>query len=222
MNGRHRGGSPVDEPDTNFDPEEAARPAPTYVSTGCLPPSEVVAALVNDAHERFKSNTEGRNSDVYPSLAAVPADLFGVCVVGANGARHAAGDWDRDFTIMSVSKPFVFALVCQGEWEKAGGQAARWNAPDFNRPSNTAAFALKHALRRAFVHTRIDQGVDCGFGSRARKRKTLPIALTIIDYRRLVQSYVCRQLVDERQKSFHFCVDLGCMFGDGAANPITH
>jgi glutaminase len=113
MNGRHRGGSPIDEPDTNVDSEEAARSARTYVSTGSLPPSEVVSALVKDAHERFKSNTEGRNSDVYPSLAAVPSDLFGICVVGANGALHAAGDWDRDFTIMSVSKPFVFALVCQ-------------------------------------------------------------------------------------------------------------
>jgi glutaminase len=98
---------------TKSDPEEAARPAPSYVSTGCLPPSEVVSALVNDAHERFKPNAEGCNSEVYPSLAAIPADLFGVCIVGANGSCHVAGDWDRDFTIMSVSKPFVFALVCQ-------------------------------------------------------------------------------------------------------------
>ena len=43
----------------------------------------------------------------------MPSELFGVCVVGANGSCHAAGDWDRDFTIMSVSKPFVFTLVCR-------------------------------------------------------------------------------------------------------------
>jgi glutaminase len=113
MNGRHRDGSPVDEPDRGLDFGEADRSAHSYVSTGCLPPSDVVTALVNDAHERFKSSTEGRNSNVYPSLAAVSSDLFGVCVVGVNGALHAAGDWDHDFTIMSVSKPFVFALICQ-------------------------------------------------------------------------------------------------------------
>lgn len=113
MNGRLPSGSPLDEPDTNVAFKEAACKAPSYVSTGSLPPSQVVAALVNEAHELFKSNSEGHNSEVYPSLAAIPADLFGVCVVGANGACHAAGDWDRDFTIMSVSKPFVFALVCQ-------------------------------------------------------------------------------------------------------------
>jgi glutaminase len=84
-----------------------------YVSTGRLPPAEVVEALVNDAYERFRSNAEGRNSEVYPSLATVPADLFGVCIVGVNGGCHSAGDSDHDFTIMSVSKPFVFALVCQ-------------------------------------------------------------------------------------------------------------
>lgn len=88
-------------------------PALSYVSTGRLPPSDVVAELVRASHERFISNADGRNSDVYPSLAAMPSELFGVCVVGANGSCHAAGDWDRDFTIMSVSKPFVFALVCQ-------------------------------------------------------------------------------------------------------------
>lgn len=97
----------------NLDPEEAARPEPSYVSTGRLPPPEVVAALVDAAHERFKSNADGRNSDVYPSLAATPGELFGLCIVGANGFWHAAGDWAHDFTIMSVSKPFVFALVCQ-------------------------------------------------------------------------------------------------------------
>lgn len=84
-----------------------------YVSTGRLPPPEVVAALVGEAHERFSLNTEGRVSEIYPSLAAAPPDLFAVCIAGVNGVCHAAGDRDHDFTIMSVSKPFVFALICE-------------------------------------------------------------------------------------------------------------
>jgi glutaminase len=97
----------------SVDRETDASSAPSYVSTGRLPSPDVVAALVRASHEKFRSNADGRNSEVYPSLAAMPSELFGVCVVGANGSCHAAGDWDRDFTIMSVSKPFVFALVCQ-------------------------------------------------------------------------------------------------------------
>ena len=84
-----------------------------YVSTGRLPSPEMVTALVSEAYERFRSNGEGRNSDVYPALAGLPSDLFGVCVVGTNGNVHAVGDTDYAFSIMSVSKPFVFALVCQ-------------------------------------------------------------------------------------------------------------
>ena len=45
--------------------------------------------------------------------ARVPSDLFGVCVVGSNGKIYVAGNADIEFSIMSVAKPFVFALVCQ-------------------------------------------------------------------------------------------------------------
>jgi glutaminase len=41
-----------------------------------------------------------------------------VCVVGVNGAVHAAGDAEHPFSIQSVSKPFVFALVCQAIGEE--------------------------------------------------------------------------------------------------------
>jgi glutaminase len=84
-----------------------------YVSTGHLPPSEQVRALAAEAHMRYKSNTEGKNSQVYPALARVPSELFGICVVGTSGNVYAVGDVDYEFSIMSVSKPFVFALVCQ-------------------------------------------------------------------------------------------------------------
>jgi len=93
----------------------------TYVSTGLLPSPELVRALVKDAYERFKSNTDGENSKVYPALARVPSDLFGICVVGTSGNVYAAGAAEHEFTIMSVSKPFLFALVC----EAVGVQAVR-------------------------------------------------------------------------------------------------
>jgi glutaminase len=83
-----------------------------YVSTGHLPPPELVRPRVIEAYERFKSNTNGRNAQVYPALAKVPAGLFGISVVGTDGSVYEAGDAEYEFSIMSVSKPFVFALVC--------------------------------------------------------------------------------------------------------------
>jgi glutaminase len=82
-------------------------------SSGHLPSAELVVRLVAEAHNRFKSNQEGKNSAAYPALERVPSDLFAVCLVGTNGKVYASGDPEYGFPIMSVSKPFVFALVCQ-------------------------------------------------------------------------------------------------------------
>ncbi len=92
-----------------------------FVSTGHLPTPDQVQALVEVAHARFKSNREGENSQVYPALARVSSDLFGVSVAAASGHVNGIGDTDYEFSIMSVSKPFVFALVC----ETIGPEAAR-------------------------------------------------------------------------------------------------
>ena len=46
-------------------------------------------------------------------------------MVATDGATYAAGDAEDEFTIMSVSKPFVFALVCDALGADAGPRAAR-------------------------------------------------------------------------------------------------
>ncbi len=85
----------------------------SYISTGHLPSPDQVRTLLAETHEQFKTNQEGANSNVYPALARVPSTLFGICVVATNGNVYAVGDSDYEFAIMSVSKPFLFALVCQ-------------------------------------------------------------------------------------------------------------
>jgi glutaminase len=82
-----------------------------YVSTGALPASGVVEGVVHEAYEHYRGVTDGEVSSVYPALARVPAASFGLCVVGVDGATHAAGDADTEFAVMSAAKPFVFALV---------------------------------------------------------------------------------------------------------------
>jgi glutaminase len=84
-----------------------------FVSTGHLPGHDRTNALLQEAYARYRTNTDGECSQVYPALARVSPDLFGLCVVGTDGDTTAAGDSEHRFAIMSVSKPFVFALVCQ-------------------------------------------------------------------------------------------------------------
>jgi glutaminase len=78
-----------------------------------LPPAERVDTLLAEAYERFKTVDEGKVADYIPALARTPRNLFGLCVVESNGAVHTAGDTEYRFSIQSISKPFVFALVCQ-------------------------------------------------------------------------------------------------------------
>ncbi|MGC5166687.1 glutaminase A [Luteimicrobium sp. DT211] len=83
------------------------------VSTGSLPDGERVEQLVAAAHERNRLVADGVVADYIPALASADPDAFGVCVVGTDGAVHAAGDVDVEFSIQSISKAFVYALVCE-------------------------------------------------------------------------------------------------------------
>ena len=95
---------------------------PRFVSTGRLPSPDVVKALVSEAHERFRSNRDGRVSDIYLALANVPQDQFGLCVVGVNGASYASGDWDAPFAINSAPSrrgSTKRATASRGNWLRA-------------------------------------------------------------------------------------------------------
>ena len=83
-----------------------------FVSTGSLPGPAEVARLVEEAYRRFAPIRTGEVSDVYPALRTADPDRFGIAVTGVTGATHAAGDSTVPFSIMSVAKPFVFALAC--------------------------------------------------------------------------------------------------------------
>ncbi|GAB3575824.1 glutaminase A [Leifsonia lichenia] len=82
------------------------------VSTGTLPGWDDVEALVQKAHQRNAGVTAGTVADYIPALADADPGLFGVCVAEVDGAMHGAGDVDHAFSIQSISKAFVYALVC--------------------------------------------------------------------------------------------------------------
>ena len=83
------------------------------VSTGDLPPADKVATLVREAHRLYQGVDEGEVADYIPALARARRDLFGLAVVGVGGRTFAVGDTQERFSIQSVSKPFVFALICE-------------------------------------------------------------------------------------------------------------
>ncbi len=91
--------------------DEDATPLP--ISTGELPKLEEVRDVVTEAYERYRGNDDGEVAGYIPILASASPDWFGISVVGARGRSFEIGDVDTTFSIQSVSKPFVFALVCE-------------------------------------------------------------------------------------------------------------
>ena len=91
--------------------DEESTPSP--ISTGELPQADEVRVVVTEAYERYRANGDGAVADYIPVLAEASPDWFGISVVGARGRSFEIGDVERTFSIQSVSKPFVFALVCE-------------------------------------------------------------------------------------------------------------
>ncbi len=85
---------------------------PPRVSTGDLPMHGEIRQIVTDAYERYRGNDSGTVADYIPVLAEASPDLFGIAVVGPWGRSFEIGDVAARFSIQSVAKPFVFALVC--------------------------------------------------------------------------------------------------------------
>lgn len=100
----------------------------SFISTGRLPPADSVQTLVDEAHARFRNLDEGEVSGVYPALARVAPDQLGICIAGADRGLACAGDHGTAFAIMSVSKPFIFALVCDAIGATAVQQQVGVNA----------------------------------------------------------------------------------------------
>jgi glutaminase len=93
---------------------------PEAVSTGRMPDAGTVRALVEQAHREYAAVADGKVADYIPALAKAAPELFGICVASVDGGVFSIGDAERPFSIQSMSKPFVFALVCQA---LGGGQA---------------------------------------------------------------------------------------------------
>jgi glutaminase len=68
---------------------------------------------VETAYARFRGERSGRVADYIPALAEADPEAYGLCAASTRGETFAIGDADVPFSIQSVSKPFVFALVCE-------------------------------------------------------------------------------------------------------------
>ena len=80
-------------------------------SSPVAPRRELVTSVIQEAYDKFKNETNGKNADYIPYLAQVDSKLFGIAVVTTDNQVITKGDVDYSFSIQSISKVYTLALA---------------------------------------------------------------------------------------------------------------
>jgi glutaminase len=91
------------------------------------PRREVVSAVVQEAYDKFKNETKGKNADYIPFLAQVDSKMFGIAVVTTDNQVITLGEVKYSFSIQSISKVYTLALAMEAlgadkVFEKVGSE----------------------------------------------------------------------------------------------------
>ena len=68
---------------------------------------------LHELYRKHALNTGGQVANYIPELASASPEWFGISLVTTDGVTFDVGDWDRLFSIQSISKPFVFGLALE-------------------------------------------------------------------------------------------------------------
>ena len=90
-----------------------AASAPSAKVSPVAPRKDQVQAIINEAYNKFKGDTRGKNADYIPELAKVDSKLFGVAIVTTDNHSVVVGDTKTPFSIQSIAKVFSLALAME-------------------------------------------------------------------------------------------------------------
>ncbi|MEQ1885743.1 MAG: glutaminase A [Bryobacteraceae bacterium] len=134
-----------------------------------------IQEIIEEIYERYKNVDDGAVATYIPELGRADPSHFGICLATADGHVFRAGDWDKEFTIQSMCKPFAFqmALELHGLDEvlkhvgvEPSGDAfnsieldAKTSRP-FNPMINAGAIAIASLIKKDPVEAGIQAFVD--------------------------------------------------------------
>src|SRR5438445_30364 len=78
-----------------------------------MPATSHIQEIVQGVYEKYRSVNDGDVASYIPELGKANPDDFGICMVTVDGHVFSAGDWQREVTIQSISKPFAFQLALE-------------------------------------------------------------------------------------------------------------
>ncbi|EDI7678912.1 glutaminase [Salmonella enterica] len=71
------------------------------------------ATLIEQAHQKFKSNHDGKVADYIPALATYSPKNFAITIATVDGKIYQVGDVNKPFPMESLSKVFTMALAME-------------------------------------------------------------------------------------------------------------
>ena len=77
-----------------------------------------ISDFLEELYRECGDDNSGEVATYIPELAKANPDWFGISIVTANGSVYEAGDTRQEFTIQSISKPFVYGLALEDNGRK--------------------------------------------------------------------------------------------------------
>ena len=72
-----------------------------------------IQKVIDGIHKQYKDVDDGAVATYIPELGKADPRKFGICLATVEGEVFTAGDWDTEFTIQSMCKPFAFQLAME-------------------------------------------------------------------------------------------------------------
>jgi glutaminase len=72
-----------------------------------------IQQVVQGVYEKYLNSHDGEVATYIPELAKANPEHFGICLVTVDGHVFRAGDWEHEFTIQSMCKPFAFQMALE-------------------------------------------------------------------------------------------------------------
>jgi glutaminase len=72
-----------------------------------------IQKVIDDIYNKYKDVDDGTIATYIPELGKANPKHFGICLATVEGHVFTAGDWEQEFTIQSMSKPFAFQMALE-------------------------------------------------------------------------------------------------------------
>jgi glutaminase len=72
-----------------------------------------IQKVIDDIYHKYKNVDDGAVATYIPELGKANPNHFGICLATIEGHVFTAGDWEQEFTIQSLCKPFAFQLALE-------------------------------------------------------------------------------------------------------------